>query len=72
MNPPVPIVAPLENRSRPTSSASDVSSITWSSVTPCALMRLGSTSTWYCSRCSPQIATLATPGTRSSRARIFQ
>ena len=35
-------------------------------------MRTGSTSTWYCSRCSPQIATLATPGTLRSRALIFQ
>src|SRR3977135_4658397 len=41
-------------------------------VIPCSRMVLGSTITWSCrSRC-PQIATLATPGTPSSRGTIVQ
>ena|SRR5207249_7363280 len=56
----------------PTSSASAVTSMTWSSDTSLALMRPGTT--WTCGILirSPQMATFATPGTRSSRARIVQ
>ena len=71
--PPVPMTLPVENRSRPESTASAVVSITWSRRD--AVLRpawAGSTCTVIsCSR-SFQIATLATPGTWSSRARIVQ
>ena len=71
-NPPVPMMAPLENRRMPASRASAVTSMTWFSDTSLRLSRSGSTWTWYmCSR-SPQMVTFATPGTHSSRARIFQ
>jgi hypothetical protein len=72
MNPPVPILLPSAKRSRPASSAVEVDSIACSSVMPCCRIRFGSTSTWYCFRCSPQMATFATPGTRSRRALTFQ
>src|SRR5512132_1974207 len=72
MKPPVPITAPSEKRKSPASSASEVLSITCSSPTCRSRIRAGSTWTCSCSRCSPQIATLATPGTRRSRALIFQ
>ena len=70
--PPVPITAPVENRSSPESTASEVVCITWSSETPAVCIFDGSA--WTAMRCrrSFQIATLATPGTRSSRARIVQ
>ena len=72
INPPVPITAPLENWSRPTSSAPAVASIASASETSCARMRMGSSCTCGIFSRSPQMATLATPGTRSSRARIVQ
>src|ERR1044072_1879520 len=56
----------------PTSSALAVASITSSSDTSCARSRAGSTCTCGILMRSPQIATLATPGTRSSLARIVQ
>ena len=46
--------------------------MTWSSDTSCARIRSGSTSTCGILIRSPQIITLATPGTRSKRARIVQ
>ena len=46
--------------------------MTSSSVTPLARSRSGSTCTWSIWRRSPQIGTLATPGTRNNLARIFQ
>ena len=70
--PPVPMKPPSEYCSSPASSASAVASMTWSSETRFALSRPGSVCTWYMCNRSPQIATLATPGTRSSRARMFQ
>ena len=71
-NPPVPTTWPSENCSSPVSSALDVVSIRSSSAMRSVRRRDGSTSTWTCLRRSPQIATFATPGTRSIRARIFQ
>ena len=72
MAPPVPMTEPVENRSSPESTASAVVSITSSRATSCAAIFGGSTCTCIiCSR-SPQSATLATPGTASSRARIVQ
>jgi hypothetical protein len=68
----VPIRCPSAYRSSPASSADEVDSITCSSVMPRARIRFGSTWTMYCSRCSPQSATFATPGTRKRRARTFQ
>ena len=41
-------------------------------MTSCSASFAGSTWTWRCGSRSPQIATWATPGTRSSRARTFQ
>ena len=72
MEPPVPMIEPLENRSKPESTESAVASITLSSVTCFAGIRFGSSCTVIiCSR-SPQMATLATPATRMMRARIVQ
>ncbi len=71
-NPPVPTTAPSEYRSRPASSASAVASMTCCRDTSCLANSSGSTWTWRWGSRSPQIATWATPGTRSSRARIFQ
>ena len=70
--PPVPITAPVENLSRPESTASDVASITFSSETCRACILVGSAWTVMSWSRSFQMATLATPGTRSSRARIVQ
>ena len=44
--------------------------VTWSSVTPAARSRSGSTSTWNCLSRWPQMATFATPGTLISFGRI--
>ncbi len=46
--------------------------MTCSRVTPCRVIRFWSAWTWSMSRRSPQIGTLATPGTRSNRERTFQ
>ena len=46
--------------------------MTCSRVTFSRVMRFWSACTWSMSRRSPQIGTLATPGTRSSRDLIFQ
>ena len=72
MVPPVPMTLPAENRSRPESTASAVVSITWSRVTSCWASLGGSTWTVISWSRSFQIATLATPGTWSSRARMVQ
>ena len=70
--PPVPITAPVENFSSPESTASEVASITCPSETSLAAIFDGSACTAIsCSR-SFQMATLATPGTRSNRARMVQ
>ena len=66
------MIEPVEKRRRPASSASAVAPIAWSRDTWLAAIRFGSTCTWSCFGCSPQMATLATPGTRRSRALIFQ
>jgi hypothetical protein len=71
-NPPVPMNPPSENRSRPESMASAVTVMASSSVTSCLRRSSGSTWTVGILMRSPQIRTLATPGTRSSRARTFQ
>ena len=70
--PPVPMMLPVENLSSPESIAPAVLSMTCSRVAPFAAIRFGSTCTVIICRRSFQIATLATPGTRSSRARMFQ
>ncbi len=70
--PPVPTTAPSEYFSKPASSASAAESITCWSVTSCSSSSFGSTWTCRCGSRSPQIATWATPGTRSSRDLIFQ
>ena len=72
MKPPLPITCALEKRRIPESTAFDVVSMTSSSVTPYVASRSGST--WTCGILirSPQIATFATPGTRSKRPRIVQ
>ena len=70
--PPVPMTAPVENLSRPESTASAVASITFSSETCRACILDGSACTVMSWSRSFQMATLATPGTRSSRARIVQ
>jgi hypothetical protein len=72
MDPPVPITAPFENWSRPTSRASAVTAMASSSDTPWARIRFGSTWTSGILIRSPQIATFATPGTSNIRARIVQ
>src|SRR5262245_25800321 len=72
MKPPVPMTAPLANCKMPTSNASAVVCMTSSTETLCAAIRFGSTCTCGILIRSPQIATLATPGTRSNRARIVQ
>ena len=72
MVPPVPITAPVENLSRPESTASAVASITFSSETCRACILVGSAWTVMSWSRSFQMATLATPGTRSSRALIVQ
>src|SRR6478752_450049 len=66
------MIEPLENRNRPESTESAVASITLSRLTFWAAILFGSTCTVIiCSR-SPQMATLATPGTRRMRARMVQ
>ncbi|CAH0327367.1 hypothetical protein SRABI128_06033 [Microbacterium sp. Bi128] len=72
MKPPVPMKRPGEYFSSPASRAPAVTSMTWLRETFWALSLSGST--WTCSiwSRSPQMATLATPGTRSSRARMVQ
>ena len=70
--PPVPMTLPVEKRSRPESTAAAVVSMTWSRLTLCVAMRSGSACTVMSWRRSFQMATLATPGTWSSRARMFQ
>ena len=70
--PPLPMNEPSEKRSSPESSESPVAFMTSSSDTPLRASFFGSTSTCCCCRRSPQIATFATPGTRSRRWRIFQ
>jgi hypothetical protein len=66
------MIEPLENRNNPESTESAVPSITLFRVTCWAASFFGCTCTVIsCSR-SPQIATLATPGTRRMRARIVQ
>ncbi len=72
MKPEVPITDPVENLRRPESTASPAVSITWFSETPAVRIFDGSASTAIiCSR-SFQMATLATPGTCSRRARTVQ
>ena len=66
------MTAPFEKYKIPTSNASAVSSMTWLSETSWARIRSGSTRTCGILMRSPQIATFATPGTRSRRARIVQ
>ncbi len=70
--PPVPTRVPLTCLRRPASRDVDVTVIASSSVTPLACSAAGSTLTKIISRRWPHIATLATPGTPSSRARTFQ
>ena len=72
MVPPVPITAPVENLSSPESTEPSVVCITWSSETPLASNFDGSAWTAISWSRSFHIATLATPGTRRSRARIDQ
>jgi hypothetical protein len=72
MNPPVPISRPLENFSMPTSRVSAVASMTRFRETPRWSIRRGSAWTWSTDQRSPQMATLATPGTRISRGRTVQ
>ena len=72
MKPPLPTTEPLVNCSSPESSASEVAPITWFRVTSFWRSRSGTTCTTCMSMRSPQITALATPGTRSSRARSFQ
>ena len=68
--PPVPTAVPVVNDSSPASTASEVAVSSWSSemraATVCGTSAWTSTSL----RCSPHMATLATPGTCSSRLRI--
>src|SRR6266516_5393005 len=66
------MTAPVENFSSPESTASAVVCITWSSDTPRACILDGCACTVMSWSRSFQMATLATPGTRSSRARIVQ
>ena len=70
--PPVPTTAPSEYLSRPASRASAPVSITCCSVTSYSASFSGSTWTCRCGSRSPQIATCATPSTRSRRDRTFQ
>ena len=71
--PPVPTACPpTEKASRPESRAPAVASITLSSDTSLAASLAGSAWTLRSWIRSPQIGTLATPGTRSSRDRIVQ
>ena len=70
--PPRPMKWPLEYRCRPASSASEVAVMTCSRVTFSRASRCWSTWTWSISSRSPQMGTLATPGTRSRRVLIFQ
>ena len=70
--PPGPITLPLENLSRPVSTAFEVASITPSRVTWCACMSSGRSCTVRSWSSSPQMATLATPSTRSMRDTIVQ
>ncbi len=70
-NPPVPGVEASTKLSGDTHSALPVVVSTWSSETPRFRSRSGSTWTWSCWSRSPQMATLATPGTPIRRGRIF-
>ena len=70
IQPPVPIALPLVNDSSPASTAVDVASISWVIGILFATICAGSAWTWISLRFSPQIATLATPGTCSSRCLI--
>ena len=70
--PPVPITDPLLNFSNPELTALEVASITSSRATCRAAIRSGSTCTLMVWMRSFHIATLATPGTCSSRARTVQ
>src|SRR3990172_9636219 len=70
--PPVPMYPPSENCINPESRASEVVSFIWSRVTPVPCRRSGSTWTWSILIRSPQMETLATPGTSSRRGLIFQ
>jgi len=72
MNPPVPMTDPSENLNNPTSRAFAVTSMTSLSDTSCARIRSGSICTCGILIRSPQMGALATPGTSSRRARIFQ
>ena len=72
MKPPVPMYPPSENCINPESRASAVVSFIWSRVTPLPFSRSGSTCTWSILIRSPQMETLATPGTSSRRGLIFQ
>ena len=72
MNPPVPMKPPSEKRSSPAARALEVVSITSSSVTPWVAMRSRSACTVSIWIRSPQMGTLATPGTCSSLCRIVQ
>ena len=71
-NPPVPMIAPSEYWSIPASRESEVASMTSSSDTSYRRSFFGIDLHLQLLIRSPQIATLATPGTRSRRARIFQ
>ncbi len=70
--PPVPITLPLENFSRPESTAPDVVVITSAKATWSLCIALGWTATDSCWNRSFQIDTLATPGTCSRAARMVQ
>src|ERR1041384_4157038 len=70
--PPVPMTWPSEKNRIPASSVSAVASITESSATCRAAIAWGMTWTWSVLICSPQIGTLATPGTLRRRDRIVQ
>ena len=72
IKPPVPITEPSEYCSSPTSRASAVTSITSVSGTSYARIWFRLTCTAGILILSPQMGTLATPGTSSRRARIFQ
>ena len=71
-NPPVPMRAPEAYFRMPASSASAVASMTLSSETFAAAILSVWTCTWGIFSRSPQMATLATPGTRSSRSLMVQ
>ncbi len=70
MNPPVPGVEALRKVSGETSCALPVVATTCDRLAWCDRSRRGSTRTWSWRSRSPQIATLATPGSPISRGRI--